>query len=106
MKFVGKAPVLSIPVSLINVLVGKWGVVTALLAIREEAGLISGPHTRRFGKCCCCTLEVNHDCTKDSYTSTLVHILKLFSVVTSRPIPGPPDNVRFFAHEQAHLFSV
>jgi len=85
-------------------LLGKWGAVSALLAIREEAGLIFGPHIRRFGKYCCCTLEINHDCTKDSYTSTLVHILKLLCVFTLGPIPGPLDNARLFAHEQALFF--
>jgi len=85
-------------------LVGKWGIISVMLAIREEAGLIFGPHTRQFGKCCCCTFKINHGCAKDSYTSTFVHILKLLSVFTSGPIPGPLDNARFFAHEQAHFF--
>jgi hypothetical protein len=66
MKFVGKAPVLSAPIYLMNVFGREMGVVSALLDIREEAGLIFGPHTRRFGKCCCCTLKINHDYTRDS----------------------------------------
>ena len=78
-------------------LVGKWGVVSAMLVIREEAGLIFGPHTRQFGKCCCCTFKISRGCAKDLYTSTFAHILKLLSVFTSGPIPCPLDNTRFFA---------